>query len=586
VRERIQVWRDNCGWIFRYWKPVRKYLVLLFFFTLLSSAVALGFPLVFRYLLDNVGVVLGTPQSSQFTKIILVLAGLAVARLLAGFYPGARGIINSVIGLGVRDDVFRSIMRKDWRFFNAFRPGDLTTRLTEDITEYPRIAWFACSAFFRALESASRLLFCLGVMLFMSWKLSILALAPLPVMLFIFYTVEHRIGKRVEESRKATSHTNDLLDSTFDGIAIVKAYRAERPLATRLHRLLNQRFEIDLSLTRLEMIIHGVYSMIGQVGKVTVMLAGGLMVIRGSIGLGDFYAFYVYLDMLLAPMMDIPNLFVASRQAFVSVEREREIQDFPEKTENLDTQKLEKVEEIVLTGAGFQYEGSGGVSGVTLTATAPAVIAVVGEVGAGKSTLLKILAGLLPVTSGQVLVNGIPRENVDLRETIGFVPQESLLLGESVTDNVRFGRERLRDRDLEQALADAGVRPDEFQGDKMLGQRGTGASGGQRQRVAIARALAGNPSLLLLDDCTAALDAGKEAEFWSRFREGDHGVLAFVVTHREATVRQSDMVIFIHRGRHVATGTHRDLLAGNSEYAGVIRGMEILRAEGIDHEQP
>jgi ATP-binding cassette subfamily B protein len=576
MRERVRIWRENVGWIFRYWRPVRRYLVLLFIFTLLSSAVALGFPLVFRYLLDNVDTVLGTPESDGFSKIILVLAGLAVARLLAGFYPGARGIINSVIGLGVRDDVFRSIMRKDWRFFNTFRPGDLTTRLTEDITDYPRIAWFACSAFFRALESASRLLFCLGVMVFMSWKLSLLALAPLPVMLFIFYTVEHRIGRRVEESRKATSHTNDLLDSTFDGIAIVKAYRAEKPLAARLHRLLNQRFGIDLSLTRLEMVIHGVYSMIGQVGKVTVMLAGGLMVIRGSIGLGDFYAFYVYLDMLLAPMMDIPNLFVASRQAFVSVEREREIQDFPEKPENPSAVRVSRVDTIGMSDAGFRYGDSGGVTGVNFSVKAPSVVAVVGEVGAGKSTLLKMLAGLLPVDRGSVLVNGIPRENADLRDAIGFVPQESLLLGESVTDNVRFGRDRLLDAHVEKALADAGVSPDEFQGDKMLGQRGTGASGGQRQRVAIARALAGDPSLLLLDDCTAALDAAKEAEFWKRFREKGGGSIAFVVTHREATVKQSDMVIFLHRGRHAASGTHGELLAGCSDYAGVIRGMEIL----------
>lgn len=577
MRDRITLWRDNCTWIFHYWRPVRKYLVLLFFFTLLSSAVALGFPLVFRYMLDNVENVLGTPGSSQFTKVILVLGGLAVARLLAGFYPGARGIINSVIGLEVRDDVFRSIMRKDWRFFNAFRPGDLTTRLTEDITEYPRIAWFACSAFFRALESASRLLFCLGVMLLMSWKLSLLALAPLPVMLFIFYTVEHRIGRRVEESRKATSHTNDLLDSTFDGIAIVKAYRAEKPLASRLHRLLNQRYEIDLSLTKLEMVIHGVYSLIGQVGKVTVMLAGGLMVIRGTIGLGDFYAFYVYLDMLLAPMMDIPNLFVASRQAFVSVEREREIQNFPEKPEPVDRVAVSRVSLVEMRNAGFVYDGNGGVTGVTFTAASPGVIAVVGEVGAGKSTLLKMLAGLVPVRTGEITVNGVPRELADLRETVGYVPQESLLLGESVTDNVRFGRERVMDRDVRLALAEAGVRPEEFQGDKMLGQRGTGASGGQKQRVAIARALAGRPSLLLLDDCTAALDAGKEAEFWNRFREGEHDALAFVVTHREATVRQCDSVIFLHRGRFAATGTHAELLAHNRDYAGVIRGMEILQ---------
>jgi ATP-binding cassette subfamily B protein len=364
----------------------------------------------------------------------------------------------------------------------------------------------------------------------------------------------------------------------------VKAYRAEKPLAARLHRLLNQRFGIDLSLTRLEMVIHGVYSMIGQVGKVTVMLAGGLMVIRGSIGLGDFYAFYVYLDMLLAPMMDIPNLFVASRQAFVSVEREREIQDFPEKPENPDAVIIRCVNTIEMKDAGFRYGESGGVTGVTFSVNAPSVVAVVGEVGAGKSTLLKILAGLLPVDRGTVLVNGIPRENADLRETIGLVPQESLLLGESVTDNVRFGRDRLRDTHVEKALADAGVSPDEFRGDKILGQRGTGASGGQRQRVAIARALAGDPSLLLLDDCTAALDAGKEAEFWRRSGRRAAApspswspIGGYCKTERHGYLPAP--------GRHAATGTHGELLGSCSEYAGVIRGRRYSSDERRNHER-
>lgn len=572
--DNLRRWNEYLKWIFNYWKPVRKYLVFLIFFTIVSSAVALGFPLVFRYLLDNVQTILGTPESAGFSKIILVLAALGLARFVAGLYPCARGIINSAIGVLIRDDVFASIMRKDWRFFNRFRPGDLTTRLTDDITDYPRIAWFSCSAFFRALESSSRLLFCMAVMLFMSWKLTLLALAPLPIMLFIFYTVEHRLGRRVMASRKATSHTNDLLDSTFDGIAIVKAYRAERPLAERLHRLLNQRFDIDYSLVKLEMIIHGLYSVIGQVGKVTVMLAGGLMVINEKIGIGDFYAFYVYLDMLLAPMMDIPNLFVASRQAFVSIDREREVMDFPEPGLRSTDEAVGRVRNVTAENAEFTYGGCSGLKDLNFHLEAPETVAVVGEVGSGKTTLLKMLAGLLPPEKGTIRVNGSDSSLLDISETIGYVPQDSVLLGESIDENVRFGRDYVSKDDIEEALSVAGIGRDELDMGKVLGQRGVGASGGQRQRIAIARAIAGKPSLLLLDDCTAALDAAKEDAFWNNLKSGDVHPLTLVVTHREATVRQSDRVLFINRGRLADTGTHEELLAQNPDYARVIRGME------------
>ena len=574
LSESMKKWSEYLKWIFNYWKPVKKYLFFLIFFTVVSSAVALGFPLVFRYLLDNVETILGTPESAGFNKIILILAGLALARFVAGLYPCARGIINSAIGVLIRDDVFASIMRKGWRFFNRFRPGDLTTRLTDDITDYPRIAWFSCSAFFRALESSSRLLFCMAVMLFMSWKLTLLALAPLPVMLFIFYTVEHKLGRRVSASRKATSHTGDLLDSTFDGIAIVKAYRAEKALADRLHRLLNERFNIDYSLIKLEMIIHGLYSVIGQVGKVTVMLAGGLMVINDKIGLGDFYAFYVYLDMLLAPMMDIPNLFVASRQAFVSIDREREVMEFPEQASRNTKEKLNRVTAVAASDAGFRYDGTGGLENLSFNLEASETVAVVGEVGSGKTTLLKMLAGLLPPQSGSIRINGIDIGDADMSRTIGYVPQDSVLLGDSVDENVRFGRDYVSGEDIQEALVIAGIGKDEFDMDRILGQKGVGASGGQRQRIAIARALAGKPSLLLLDDCTAALDAVKEEAFWKNLNSGDIHPLTLVVTHREATVRQSNRVLFINRGRLEDTGTHQDLLLRNPDYARVIRGME------------
>jgi ATP-binding cassette subfamily B protein len=406
-------------------------------------------------------------------------------------------------------------------------------------------------------------------------------MAPLPVMIFIFYTVEHKLGKRVLASRKATSHTNDLLDSTFDGIAIVKAYRAEKPLAERLHSILNQRFNIDYSLVKLEMIIHGLYSVIGQVGKVTVMLAGGLMVIKNRIGIGDFYAFYVYLDMLLAPMMDIPNLFVASRQTFVSIDREMEIMDYPEPGRRSRDESVGRVRTVSATDAGFSYGGSGGLNNLNFTLQAPETVAVVGEVGSGKTTLLKMLAGLLPPEEGTIEVNGTDAAVLDMSDTIGYVPQDSVLLGESIDENVRFGRDFVTKDDIDRALAVAGIGRDELDMEKVLGQRGVGASGGQRQRIAIARAIAGNPSLLLLDDCTAALDAVKEEAFWDNLRSGEVHPLTLVVTHREATVKQSDRVLFIHRGRLEDTGTHHELLARNPEYARVIRGMELEEPDAV-----
>ena len=222
-------------WILGFWRPHKLHLAFLLLFTLVSSVVALTFPLVFKQLLDNLSeVVRPSGENAAFRRFLLILAALTVARFVAGLYPGARAWLNDKIGLAVRDRVFGSILQKDHRFFNRFQPGDLTTRLTGDITDYPGIAWFCCSGIFRALESTSRLLFCLAVMIFMSWELTLLALIPLPFMLLIFYKIEHRLGKAVQENRKATSLTNDLLDSTFEGIAIVKAYRAERGQAARL----------------------------------------------------------------------------------------------------------------------------------------------------------------------------------------------------------------------------------------------------------------------------------------------------------------------------------------------------------------
>ncbi len=565
-------YRGYLKWITGFWKPHKKHLVVLALFTVVSSAVALSFPLVFRYLLDNVQQVLGSAGgSSEFRKIVAILAVLAFARFIAGLYPGARAWLNSKLGLDIRDRVFASLLKKDYRFWSAFRPGDLTTRLTDDIVDYPRIAWFSCSAVFRALESSSRLVFCLGVMFFMSWELTLIALVPLPVMFLIFTRVENRLGKKVEESRKATSHTGNLLDSTFAGIPIIKAYNAEEGQTGRLRGLLDERLDIDLSITRLVMLLHGVYSVIGQVGKVTVMGIGGLFVIENRIGIGEFYAFYVYLDMLLAPMMDIPNLFVTSRQAFTSIDREKEILEYPEAERREGIEGTGAVSTLKLESAGFRYTGTDlGITGLDVQLSSPGMYALVGEVGSGKTTVLKMLTGQLPCTEGRILYNSTDLKELSedyLVSETGYVPQESVLFNESVGENVRLGRE-IPDEAVSNSLRIAGLDGTELEAgvDTVLGQGGVGVSGGQKQRIAIARALAGNPSLFLFDDCTAALDAEKEEFFWQELAEARENALVLVVSHRLATVRRSDRVIFVHEGKMNAFDTHENLLRDNRLY--------------------
>ncbi|MBD3369101.1 ATP-binding cassette domain-containing protein [Candidatus Fermentibacteria bacterium] len=566
--------RKYVAWVGGYWRRHKLHIAGLVLMTVLSSAVVLSFPLVFMYILDNLEEVLGAGSSREFWRVVLVLLALGVAKFVAGLYPGARAWLNSKIGLDVRDDVFDSLKEKDYRFFNRFRPGDVTTRLTDDIVEWPRIAWFSCSAVFRALESSSRLLFCLVVMLLMSWELTLISVAPLPVMLYVFSRIESRLGRKVDQSRKATSMTGDLLDSTFAGISIVKAYGAEEGQQKRLRGILDQRLRIDFDLSRLLMMLHSLYHLMGQLGKVTVVLVGGLFVVRGRIGLGEFYAFYVYLDLLLAPMMDIPELFVTSRQAFASIGREEEIVRFPSRPERkgeIDPGRIRKVE---LRGAGFRHPEGGGISGVDLEVRAPCTVAVVGEVGSGKSSLLKILAGLFPLTEGELLLNGVPVQEVSeeaLSRETGYVPQESVLFSETVAENVRLGRP-LPVPDVLGALRSAGMPPEELQdGEKtLLGHGGIGVSGGQKQRVAIARAVACDPSLYLFDDCTAALDAEREEELWGRLGSLAGDALSFVVTHRESTVRRADLVMLLHRGRLMEVGTHAGLMDGSRLYRYVL----------------
>lgn len=583
--------REHVAWLWGFWRPHRKFLVFLVFFTLVSSAVAIAYPLVFKQVIDGVYTKMegAAPERVELVRLLGILALIAGGRVIAGFYPAFRAWMNLKLEKDVRERVFGSILGKDHAFFGKHRTGDLVTRLTEDISEYPRIAWFGCSGVFRFVDSFSKFAFCVGAMLMLDTRLALLAMTPVPLMLYVFYRARQELGSTYRRQQEAVSRTNDMIEAAFAGIRIVKAFNAAEGQEARLAGILRERIGIQLRLQRLVVLVHEMDNIASRLGQVIVLAVGGAAVLDGRLSVGTLYAFYVYLDMLIQPMMDLPNLFVTARQAFVSIDREEEILRHPQRA-RAGTAAAEPLREVAVDGASFRYADGApdALADVTFAIPHGRRVAIVGPVASGKSTLLRVLAGILPLRQGRYAINGRAFDAYaweDLRGRIGYVPQESLLFSETIEENVAFGRPAAEDW-VRRCLEVAQMGPELARMEKglatQLGQRGTLVSGGQKQRIAIARALAGRPDVLLLDDCTSSLDARNEDLFWAGLEEAFPDVTTFVVSHRLATIRRADTILVLDHGRLVDKGTHDDLALRCAVYQSFLLTEERRKSLQID----
>jgi ATP-binding cassette, subfamily B, multidrug efflux pump len=576
--------REKIKWIWDVWRPIRVWFFALMMFTGFSVAVALGYPLVLRAVIDTLQDILNkgenTDSGDRINNLLLMLFLIAITRFLATYYPALRAYLNNRIEKQVRETYFGFILKKGERFFQRFRTGDLVTRLTDDISSYPKIAWFCCSGIFRAVESGSKFFVCLIVMMYLDWRLALLSTLPLPLMMVIFVMVKRKLRICMEAQRKETSKTNDLLEASFTGVKIIKAHNGEHRQADTLATQLQQRIEVEMAVIKLWQLIHGMYNSLGVLGQVIVVAVGGIYVIRGEMTSGTFYAFYVLLGMLVAPLLDLPNLFVTGRQAFVCIDREEEIRLADQDGEGgvfKGEALLTKFESLELQKLDFSYKRDSQEPQLVLSQVAMSVsrgerVAIVGRLGTGKSTLLRLAAGSLTAQAGQVLWNGQAishYQSSGLRPHIGYVSQQAKLFTETIRNNILFGRPE--DPDLLAAVVEAVGLREEIASfpkgiDEQLGHDGLSLSGGQRQRVAIARAIYGRPQILFLDDLTSALDAENEARLWQRLNELIPHSTLIVVTHRMATAKAMDRICLLDDGRLIARGSHDELVAENKLY--------------------
>ena len=564
---------DHIRWVGRLWNEKRTLIVGLFFLTLFSSAVAVTYPYLSKRLLDMIQALVEKPGDTdpmrQVDRLLMVFVAVGLGGLVASLFPGIRGVTNSIFEHDIRGKYFRKVLGKDHAFFAKFPSGDIVTRLTDDLYDFPKLSWFLCSGIFRAVESISKVAFCLGAMLLLDWRLTLFSLVPLPLMIALFYITQDRIYDTFEKNQKAISAINTRLEMSFSGVRIIKAYACEDKYKRFFADVLSTRWTTEMAVARLEVVLHLIYQYIDYVAQVGIVFAGGIMAVKGSISIGTFYAFYTYLSMLIYPILDIPQLFVSGKRAFVNIDRLEELAAFPEPAKPAEPVAIGSIETVDLDSVSFGYGDRPGdaLSGISMSIRQGERIGVIGPVGAGKSTLVKILLGVLPPREGTVRVNGMDLRGADLssyRARLGYVPQEALLFSGTLRENVDFGSDNPGDALFASAVETSQLH-DELtsfsDGEKtMVGQRGVSLSGGQKQRMAIARAVARQPQLLLFDDITASLDASNEERLMRRLDELNEKLTFVIVSHRLSTLQYVDKVLYLEDGKARGFGTHEELL--------------------------
>jgi len=552
-------------------RPYRRSLVLSIALAGVSQASAIGLVAVTQRVIDDAVRPRDTSLLWMYVGVILAL-GLVRAVSMAG-----RRFISGRQSLGVEFDIrnrlYAHLLRLSFRFYDRHQTGQLMSRATVDVQTVRFFLGYGLIFFFSHVLT---IIGVIGIMLWTDWRLALVALAVTPVLVGLgwrYSTVSHPILRDVQQ-RMADVAT--VAEENIVGVHVVKAFAQEPHEQAKFGRRAEAVFQQSVHANRQRALYVPLLAFVPLLAQAAVLLAGGWMVARGQLTAGQFFAFNLYVTMLIMPLRMLGMWIGQAQRATASGERIFELLDETEDiVERPDAQPLPAGPgEIRLEHITFGYAaGRPVIRDVDLALAAGTTVALIGHTGSGKTTLASLVPRFYDVEAGRVLVDGVDVRDVDLRSlrgAIGIVAQDPFLFSATVRENIAFGAPAASDADVEQAarLAQAhdfiAELPKGY--DTVIGERGITLSGGQRQRVAIARALVLDPRILVLDDATASVDATTEAHIRLGLREAMRGRTTIIIAHRLSTIALADELVVLDRGRIAGRGTHEELLATNAVY--------------------
>ena len=560
---------ESLKWIIGYLKyHIPKYSIALIL-VLITSLLSMINPFLAGDIVDRV--LNGNEKNILIPILIIMLVVVVIKGILTYTYQMIFERVSQDILLNIRKDLYSKLLKLDFDYYNNTKTGDIMARMTGDTDALRHfIAWVV----YNILSNLSVFIFAIISMVIVSLPLTLFMLAICPIIAIITIKMGVQISPTFYNIREAYSRLNSVTQENISGNRVVKAFSREDYEIEKFNKENLNYKEKNIDTTKIIGKYMPVLEYLSSFLSIIMILVGGILVINKSMTLGDLVIFNGLLWALNNPMRMAGYLINDTERFIASSIKIRELLNTESNIKNSKAPvKSERIHgDILFDNVSFNYGDTAALKNVSFEAKCGQTIGIIGPTGAGKSTLVNLICRFYDATEGEVLIDYTPIKNIDikqLRSSIGMAMQDIFLFSDTIEGNIAYGNpsvslDKVKDiAKLSEAHGFISEMPEGY--DTIIGERGVGLSGGQRQRISLARALITNPSILILDDTTSAVDMETEFKIQKEVNLNNPNRTNFIIAHRISSVKSADLILVLDNGRIIESGTH-DSLVNNKGY--------------------
>ena len=507
---------------------------------------------------------------------LFIIASAVLQGIFMYFMRQTIVVMSRHIEYDLKNVVFDQYQRLTQRFFKQNNTGDLMNRISEDVG---KVRMYVGPAIMYALNTGFTIILVISIMISVSPKLTLLTLAPLPLLAFLVYKVANLINVKSLAVQQQLSTLSTFAQESFSGMRVIKSYH-------RLHWF-NAKFKaeaieyrsVNEELFRVNATFQPIMILMVGISTLITIFVGGQLYFAGEVSAGNITEFIYYVNLLTWPIASIGWVTSLVQSAAASMERLNEFLSEEPDFKSGDYQPSSFQGTVTFKNVSFTYPNSGiqALDNVSFTLQAGHSLGILGKTGSGKSTITALMVRQYDPTEGHILIDGVDVKDwhlPTLKKYLGWVPQEAFLFSDTIARNIAFGLDEFNQNQVEQAAMAAGVHDNivDFpkQYETTVGERGVTLSGGQKQRVSIARALAKSPKLMVFDDCLSAVDTETEELILGNIKEATASITSMIVAHRVSSVKHCEQIICLENGQIIEKGTHEELEIAGGHYSELI----------------